>query len=465
MKDFNKILSRKDQSIRDVMNIINDSGEVKGSVIVDDDNRLLGVVTDGDIRRAILNKVDLETKIEKIMIKNPYVAKRDVSKREVFNVMKMKVLDFIPILDDSRKVVNVYTIQDLSKFENNIVELNELEDREVKSVLIIGGAGYTGSVLVRALLTEGYKVTVFDNLQFGDNSIRELKNNPNFKFIKGDIRDIQSLLEHIKDFDAVIHLAAIVGDAACNIDPENSETINLMSTRVIAEICKFRKIPRFIFASTCSVYGASDELLNEESEVNPLSIYAETKLKSEQAIQTLADKNFSPCIFRIATVFGPSPRMRFDLVVNLLTAKACKEKKITIFSGEQWRPNIHVEDLARAYIQCLKTPRYKIHNQIFNVGGNDSNYKIIDIGRIIKKLIPDAELIIYDDEFDKRDYKVDFTKIKNILGFEPQKKIEDGVQKIQAMFEQNADLDFTKKIYYNSKSYEIGTLKGLYFEA
>ncbi|MHA1797335.1 MAG: NAD-dependent epimerase/dehydratase family protein [Candidatus Helarchaeota archaeon] len=463
MKNYKDTFSRKDHSIKKVLEIIN-KGKIRASIIVDDEERLLGIVADGDIRRAILRNIDLNTKIEDIMIVNPYVAKKNVPREEIFALMKKNLLDFVPILDDNKRVIDIITIKDLTDFNTKLIKSDSIVDTPVKKVLIIGGAGYSGSVLTRKLLNEKYSVTVLDNLTYGENSIADLYDLPNFTFIKGDIRDIQCLLENLIDFDVVIHLAAIVGDAACQIDPKTSEETNFISTKLIAEICKYRKIPRLIFASTCSVYGASDNLLSEESAVNPLSIYAQTKLQSENELIRLADKNFSPCIFRIATIFGPSPRMRFDLVINTLTARAIKDRKIPIFSGEQWRPNIHIEDLARAYILCIKAPRSRIHNQILNVGGNALNSQIIEIGKIIKKLVPEANLEVHKKKFDERNYKVNFNKIEKLLGFKPLKTIEDGVNEIIELFNQNKISNYKDKRFYNAKSFELGTLKGLYFE-
>ncbi|MEX2704317.1 MAG: NAD-dependent epimerase/dehydratase family protein, partial [Candidatus Freyrarchaeum guaymaensis] len=179
---------------------------------------------------------------------------------------------------------------------------------------------------------------------YGDSGIRNLYDHPDFEFIKGDICNINDVMDAIRDIDAVVHLAAIVGDPSCTRIPERAIGINYLATKALAETSKYFQVNRFIFASTCSVYGTSpvpDALLSEESTTNPLSLYAEMKLKAEQALREIADGNFSPTILRFGTLYGVSPRMRFDLVINLLTAKAIFDKKITIEGGLQWRPFVH----------------------------------------------------------------------------------------------------------------------------
>src|SRR5690349_11749380 len=242
------------------------------------------------------------------------------------------------------------------------------------AVLVVGGAGYIGSVVIEKLLARGYKVRLLDNLVYGDEAIRKLLNNPKLEFIKGDCRNIQDVVRAMADVRSMIHLAAIVGDPACAEDGENASQINYAATRMMAEIAAGHGIERFIYASTCSVYGASDGLMNESSETNPISLYARTKLQSEQVLLDECSKSFHPTILRFATVFGLSARPRFDLVVNLLTAKAVQEGVITIFNGEQWRPFIHVQDVAQAVVDVFLAPLESVSGEIFNVGDERLNY-------------------------------------------------------------------------------------------
>jgi len=292
---------------------------------------------------------------------------------------------------------------------------------------------------------------VLDTLAFGEDSIRDLCDNKSFEIVKGDMRNIPTVVATVKGVDAVIHLAAIVGDPACAVDAEETIENNYFATKMIAEVCKYNQVNRFIFASTCSVYGASSDILTEDSELRPLSLYAQTKLKSEESILGLLDDNFSPTILRMGTLYGPSPRMRFDLVVNLLTAKATKEGKIRIFGGFQWRPFVHVEDAAEAYITCLEAPVEKIRGQIFNVGSNEQNYQIEQVGHIIKKIIPDIEIEICKEDTDERNYRVSFDKLSKTLNYRTKKALMDGILEIKELFVKNTTFDYTDSKYNNHK--------------
>ena len=373
------ICVNENKSIKEVMKII-DRGGLGIAFVVDNENRFSGVVTDGDIRRAILKGNDLETNVKKITNNSPIIVKEGWDKNKIKNILKKD--DFylrlpkhgtirLPVINKEKQVIDLLFAsqehyESLVKSKEKICEI-----KPVNKVLVVGGAGYLGSVLCRKLLDMDYRVRVLDNLIFGDHGITELYPHPKFEFINGDMRNIQTVMNAVKGTDAVIHLAAIVGDPASALDPQETIEVNYLGTRLLAEICRYSQVNRFIFASTCSVYGASinpNTKINEKSQLNPVSLYAEMKLKSEQGILELADENFSPTILRMATLYGLSPRMRFDLVVNLLTAKAGSDKKITIFGGDQWRPLLHVKDAADAYIRCLDMPIHQIGGDILNVG-------------------------------------------------------------------------------------------------
>lgn len=461
MEDIRKLIVHKNTTIKDTMKKI-DEGGLGIAFVVDEEKKLVGVVTDGDIRRAILKGINIEKKpIKDIMNKKPVVVKHELtnkdrrhllSRDEVRKKIPLGGALKIPVLDDEGKVKGI-TFLTGEKREMDRYRSVRLK-RAVRSILIVGGAGYLGSVLCRKLLERGYRVKVLDNLMYGDEGIKDLYENDNFEFIKGDIRDIQTVMDSIKGVDAVIHLAAIVGDPASTINPEETIEINYLGTKMLAEVCKYNQINRFIFASTCSVYGSShdpDEFLNEDSPPNPVSLYAEMKLKSEEGLMDLIDENFSPTIFRMATLYGLSPRMRFDLVINLLTAKAAIDKKITIFGGEQWRPFLHVEDAAEAYIRCLEAPIDKIRGEIFNVGSNEQNYTINEIGEMIKKFIPEAQIIREEKNKDRRNYKVSFDKIEKILGFKPKYGVEDGIKQIYASIKEGKFKNYTDPKYSNYK--------------
>jgi len=252
-------------------------------------------------------------------------------------------------------------------------------------------------------------------------------------------------MSHVKD---VIHLAAIVGDPACAQDDANAFQINYAATRMMLEIAKGHGIERFLFASSCSVYGASDNIVDEKSETSPVSLYAETKLNSERVLLEAKSRNFHPTVLRFATVFGLAPRPRFDLVVNLLTAKAIQEGVITIYNGDQWRPFLHANDVARAVAQTLSAPLDSVSGEIFNVGDDGLNFTLAQVAEKIRSLIPKTQ-VEYVENSDRRNYRVSFKKIKDCLGFAATHSVEDGVREIKHAFEQGEILDYRHPFYSN----------------
>jgi nucleoside-diphosphate-sugar epimerase len=326
------------------------------------------------------------------------------------------------------------------------------EKRTVRNVLVIGGAGYIGSVLVRKLLNRGYDVTVLDALVYGDESIRDLYGRPHFELIHGDLRDIEAVVRALQYADAVVHLGALVGDPACTLDEKLTLEINLAATRMIAEAARGFGVQRFIFASTCSVYGASDQILDERSALNPVSLYARTKVGSERALLALNDNHFAPIILRFGTAYGLSPRPCFDLVINVLAAQAVCDKTITIFGGDQWRPFIHVDDAAEAILKCLEAPLHAVKGQIFNVGSDEQNYQIAQLSDLIKELVPDVEVVHKGEDIDRRNYRVSFAKIRKHLGFTPRHTVPEGVLEIKAAIEDGRIRDYRDVRYSNYKT-------------
>ena len=326
------------------------------------------------------------------------------------------------------------------------------EKSKVRNILVIGGAGYIGSILVRKLLDRGYDVTALDALLYGDEGIRDLYGRPRLQFIHGDFRDIEVIVKALRFTDAVVHLGALVGDPACALDEKLTLEINLAATRMIAEAARGFGVQRFIFASTCSVYGASDQFLDEHSALNPVSLYARTKMDSERVLVGLNHDRFVPVILRFGTVYGLSPRPRFDLVINLLAARAVCEKSITIFGGDQWRPFIHVDDAAEAILKCLEAPLHAIKGQVFNVGSDDQNYQIAQLGDIIKELMPDVQVIHQGDDVDKRNYRVSFARIRKRLDFTPRRSVADGILEIKAAIEDDRIPDYRDACYSNYKT-------------
>jgi len=319
----------------------------------------------------------------------------------------------------------------------------------IKNILLVGGAGYIGSVLVKNLLKDNYNVRVLDSLMCGYQPLEEFLDKPNFEFIKGDFRNVEYVVKTVKDMDAVIHLGAIVGDQACELDENLSLEINTTATMLLRQVCKGYGIKKFLYASTCSVYGASDDAIDEKSKLNPASLYARSKIEAEKAIISITDSSFAPTIMRISTAFGQSYRPRFDLVVNLLTARATKEGKFTIFNGFQWRPFIHVEDISKAILLFLEAPIAVIGGEIFNVGSNNMNYRISDLGDKIKKIIPGTKIEHISDQEDPRNYKVSFNKIRNMIGFSCRKKLEDGIIEIKQSIDNGSISDYKNPKYSN----------------
>lgn len=323
------------------------------------------------------------------------------------------------------------------------------KDKEVDNrVLVIGGAGYIGSALVPQLLNEGFHVRVLDAMLFGEEPLESVKDHPNLEVMRADFRS-GLLGRAMRDVGTVVHLAGIVGDPACNLDEGLTVDVNLTSTRSIAHTAKDLNVKRFIFASTCSVYGACDEMLDEKSISKPVSLYGNTKLASERVLREMADEEFSPTILRFATIYGLSGRTRFDLVVNLLSAKAKVDGQITVFNGNQWRPFVHVMDAAKAIKTAIAAPRDAVHNEIFNVGSNEQNHTILEVGQMIHEKVIAAELIVDDSGTDARNYRVDFSKIQEQLGFEPDWTIEKGIEQVLGAIASGKVTDYHDPKYSN----------------
>lgn len=330
----------------------------------------------------------------------------------------------------------------------------------VKRVLVIGGAGYIGSALLPRLLNQGYEVCLLDLLFYGKDPIKKFIDHPRLEIVEADFRLIHKIVEAVQGCDAVIHLGGIVGDPACSLDEDLTIEINLAATRMIAEVAKGFGVSRFIFASTCSVYGAGDEVLNEQSKLNPVSLYAKSKIGSERILLQMADDKFSPTMLRFGTIFGLSGRTRFDLVVNILTAKAHWDKEMTVFGGDQWRPFCHVDDAAEAVFRALQSPIEVVDRQIFNVGSNSQNYTIEQVAEIIKKIVPEASIVSKGADGDRRNYRVDFAKIESVLEFKAKWSIEDGVNQILDAIRSGEISNYSDKRYSNFAFLkEMGTIQ------
>lgn len=308
-------------------------------------------------------------------------------------------------------------------------------------VLITGGSGYLGSILSQQLLGKGFDVRVIDCLWFGKEPIETCLKNKKFELIQDDIRNLISTVKAMKDVDAVIHLASIVGMPASSIEPRTSEEINYLATKNIAELCQLHEINTYIFASTCSVYGSQpNKIIDEKSPTVPLDYYAKQKFLSERAIGWL---NRAPTILRFGTLFGLSPRMRFDLVVNLFIAQALKEKKITVFGGNQYRPFLHVADAAESIIFALEKNLTGTYNVV------SKNMTIQEAALKVQELTG-CEIETSNENEDKRNYSVSAQKIKDV-GFNPHRNFEYAFEEIKNALQMNPEMNYTDVKYNNYK--------------
>jgi nucleoside-diphosphate-sugar epimerase len=309
----------------------------------------------------------------------------------------------------------------------------ELKMKKLK-ILLTGSDGYIGTKMAQFLLERGHDVTGVDTGFYREgwlfNGIKKLP-----KVITKDTRQIT--LKDLKGFDAIIHLADLSNDPLGQQDPDLTYKINHSAIVRLAKLAKKAGIKRFIYSSSCSIYGiATEDMVTELSKVNPQTAYAKCKYLVEQHIRKLSDKNFSPTFMRNATVYGPSPRMRFDLVVNNLSGIAWTEKKIRLASdGTPWRPLVHILDVCEAFITVLEAPKALIHNQVFNVGNNESNYQIKDIAKIVAKVFPGCKVSYGSSSGDTRSYKVSFSKIsKTFPKLKLKRTVKQGVKDLRVVF-------------------------------
>lgn len=322
------------------------------------------------------------------------------------------------------------------------------------NILVTGGAGYVGSTLVPLLLAEGHQVTVLDSLLHTGESLLGFWANPKFTFVGGDVRDRDQVRAVLAGKDAVVHLAAIVGDPACARDKELARTVNLDSS--LALIAESRKagVRRFIFASTCSNYGRMSDptkYVDEDSELSPVSLYAETKVAVEKTLLQSADGEggWCPTPLRFATVFGVSSRMRFDLTVNEFTMEMLTKKHLVVFGEQFWRPYIHVRDAARGIAAVLAAPAERVSGTVFNVGSTDQNFQKQQLVELILPYVPDAVVEFVRKQEDPRDYRVSFARIQQTLGFQITRTVAEGIQEVAHLVRSNVIHDFSEKRFSN----------------
>jgi nucleoside-diphosphate-sugar epimerase len=328
-------------------------------------------------------------------------------------------------------------------------------------VLITGGAGYIGSVLVKELIKRGYDVTVLDLMLFGDSSLRDIVREKGVSVVKADVRSYDPSI--LRGHDAVVDLAAISQpDPQGFIDEKLFYEINYYAPVRTANLAAKHDVERYIFTSTCSVYGFQEKIVDESSSPNPLELYAKTKYMAEKGILNV--KGITRTILRLATVYGLSPKMRFDLVVNAMTLTLFKEGRIRVGRpGEQKRPVVHVADVAEAVVKVLEAPKDIVGGEVFNVGSNDQNYRVIDLAYEIFEALGKEPVIEFYGEIDTRSYVVDFTKISRILGFRCRYRVADGAREVYKALEEGVvrDEPWTKVISWWKKLQDERVVKPL----
>lgn len=319
------------------------------------------------------------------------------------------------------------------------------------TILVTGGAGYIGTHLVRKLLARGHRVRVLDNFTYGEQGLADVAGDPQLEVQYGDICDPKALARALKGVRSVVALAALVGDAACDIDPQYTLEVNFESTRTLLAACREQEVQRIVFASSCSVYGANGmDLVHEDSHLNPVSLYARTRIMSEQLLRREGGP-LEIIILRLSTVCGWSPRMRFDLMVNTITARAVVERSVKIQGARQWRPHIHVQDAAEAFLLAATEAPPQAIGGTFNIGAEHLNFTIGEIAEKVTEQIPGVRVEYQDQVEDRRSYRVAFDRARQILGFEPTRTVDDAIAEVRRILCEGEVEDYRDEIYHNLK--------------
>ncbi len=427
----------KNTGIKEILLKINKNGK-NGVFVISKSKSLLGVITDSDIRKSLLRgELSFKKKAKDIYQKNYYSIPHTKEK------LKKKIL-----LESNKILIPILKRNKLTNFIHTS-DLIENKRERGRKILVIGGLGYIGSVLVQDLIKKKYQVNILDTNYYGCYLDKKILKNKNLKVFYGNCENKVKLKKSLKNCTDVIHLGEIVGDPAVNINENFSIKNNYENTVFVISECIKNKINKFIFASSCSVYGDSKLKCSENSKLNPVSLYAKCKIECEKSILSFKSDGFCPVILRLSTVYGDSPRKRFDLVVNRFVLMALKKIKIQLYGENSWRPFISTNDVSRLLIKVLETEKKKVSKQIFNAGSDKENYRIIDIVKIIKKYMKiDYEKSKIDQ--DKRNYKVSFRKINKKLNFNLKDNLKKTIFKLIRKYKK-MKINEKNINYYNDK--------------
>jgi len=306
-------------------------------------------------------------------------------------------------------------------------------------VAVTGGAGYVGAMVIDELLAAGHEVRALDNLLHGQEDVAAGLEQRGVEVLRGDIRDPGARRQVLKGADGVVHLAAIVGDPACARDPELSHEVNVVGSQGLVDDARELGLERLVFASTCSNYGRMADPtvpIDETGELSPVSLYAEQKVGIEKALLNGTSDGLTTTCLRFATVYGVGTRMRFDLTVNEFTRDLWAGRQLEVFGEHFWRPYIHVRDAARAIATVLAAPAETVGGEVFNTGRSDENHRKLDLVELITERLGRGDVVFVRRDEDPRDYKVSFDKVKATLGFEPARRVPDGIDEIVVALEE-----------------------------
>jgi nucleoside-diphosphate-sugar epimerase len=331
-----------------------------------------------------------------------------------------------------------------------------------RQTLVVGGAGYIGSVLARELLAAGHRVRVLDSLLYDNGaSIAALVEDPRFEFLHGDVRSTDDVAAATEGIDDVVILAALVGDPVCKGNPELAREVNLGGARNVLDASAEAGVKRMVFASTCSNYGLrTDEPATETDELHPLSLYAETKVEMEgEVLSRAGDAPYVPTVLRVATAFGISPRMRFDLTISEFTRSLAMGEELEVYDADTWRPYCHINDTSAAILTVLGADADAVEGEVFNVGGEDGNYtKRMVVETALDAMGGEGEVKFTEGGVDARNYRVSFEKIRERLGFEPKHSVPGSVRSLVGAIRAGMFSDVESRPLYHL-NYELTTAR------